>query len=379
MVDAAATGGGGEGAVRQLRNHIPIGGPARRAPVDGTESAMRVSLGFEPAWFVRRCAVDLGERWHRDPVVRRDALARMKAELINAFPEVPDWRADDERDLATISGVFGAYPVPHMFGIPLRYAGDTWPAPEPGHTLEIGEIEALSVDRLLASPAMEAIRAQMETIASAYGAIHGYLNWQGVLNTAFTVRGSEIFIDMHERPAFVHAFLDLIADVMIAAAQLVQRRQRDSGFAIDQFSVSNCVVNMISPEDYATFVAPRDARIAVEFERFGVHTCNWDITPYLEPLSQLPNVGYIDMGIDSDLARVRETLPRARRAVMYAPWRLHQASLTEIRADMERIRDGLAPCDIVMADIQADTPDTRVRALLSICAELAAEVEAWRV
>jgi hypothetical protein len=49
-------------SILRLRNHIPISGPVRREPADGTETAMRVSLGFEPAWYHRRCGVDLDER-----------------------------------------------------------------------------------------------------------------------------------------------------------------------------------------------------------------------------------------------------------------------------------------------------------------------------
>lgn len=356
--------------IGQLRNHIPIAGPARREPTDGTETAMRVSLGFEPAWYTARCDVDLGETWHRDPRVRHDALALMKAELIRAFPTIPHWRQDDTGDLATISGVFGAYPMPHMFGIPLRYYRDKWPELEPERKLSVEEIEALTPEQILESPVLEELFRQMEEIAREWGPVHGYVNWQGVLNNAFSIRGSDIFLDFYERPAFVHAFLDLITEVMIAAAKRIQARQRESGFLIDQFSVSNCVVNMISPQDYATFVAPRDARIAGHFDRFGVHTCNWNITPYIEPLSELPKVGYLDMGMMSDLPRVRDTFPETRRAVMYSPWRLHQAPINEIRTDMATIYNGLAPCDIVMADIQADTPDERVHELLTICREL---------
>jgi hypothetical protein len=44
--------------ILKLRNHIPIASPARREPADGSESPMRVSLGFEPGWYSRRCTVD---------------------------------------------------------------------------------------------------------------------------------------------------------------------------------------------------------------------------------------------------------------------------------------------------------------------------------
>lgn len=355
---------------RRLRNHIPIGGPARREPAEGTETAMRVSLGFEPAWFVNRCGVDLGREWHADPRARHRALGVMKRELIRAFPEVPYWHDDDPRDLATISGVYGAYPVPHLFGIDLRYYRDKWPELDPDRRLSREEIEALEAEAVLSSPVLDTLFEQMDVIEGEWGTIHGYLNWQGVLNNAFNIRGQEIFMDMYERPEFVHAFLDLIAEVMIRFAQRVQDRQRCSGFEIDQLSVSNCVVNMISPEDYRTFVKPRDERIAREFERFGVHTCNWDITPYIDVLAELPRLGYLDMGIMSDMRRVKETFPDARRAVLYAPWKLHQAAIDEIRRDMEKIHAELAPCDVVMADIQADTPDKRVRDLLLICREL---------
>lgn len=174
---------------------------------------------------------------------------------------------------------------------------------------------------------------------------------------------------MVERPEFVHQFLSLITEVMIQVAQRVQERQRQSGFAINQFSVSNCVMNMISPRMYKKFVFPYDTKIAGNFERFGVHTCNWNVTPYLKVLSQLPNVGYLDMGMMSDMRKARDMFPDARRAVLYSPVKLQDASLDEIRTDMATIYNELAPCDVVMADIQATTPDQRVKDLLYICRE----------
>ena len=359
--------------ILQLRNHIPIGSPARREPVDGTEPLMRVSLGFEPAWFVKRCSVDLGERWHKDPGFRRNELGKMKGELINAFPEVPYWREDDDRDLATISGVYGAYPIPHLFGVPLRYYSDKWPELDPEGKLSIEKIESLDTASVLQSPMIDELFEQMDVIQKEWGPIQGYLNWQGVLNNAFNIRGQEIFIDMTARPDFAHRFFDLITEVMIEFGEKVQERQRKSGFPIDQMSVSNCVVNMISPQAYGTFIRPREEQIADRFERFGVHTCNWDITLYIDELKKLPKLGYLDMGMMSDLPRVKETFPETRRAVMYSPWSLHQEPIEKIRDDMEKIFHELAPCDVVMADIQADTPDSRVKELLGICNALSGE------
>lgn len=294
----------------------------------------------------------------------------MKAALVDAFPTVPDWDVSSEIDLATISGCYGAYVVPHVFGMALRYGVDRWPVCDPEKKLSVKEIEELDVERLLEGPFIEDLFHQMDVIESGWGKIHGYLNWQGVLNNAFHIRGQDIFLDMNDKPDFVHRFFSVITEVMIRLAKRVQGRQRKSGFYIDQFSVSNCTMNMVSPEMYREFVLPYDRRIARSFERFGVHTCNWDVTPYVEVLKELPDLGYLDMGMMSDMARVRTLFPETRRAVMYSPTQLEDAPLETIRRDMEKVYHQLAPCDMVMADVQASTPDRRVNELLDVCRDL---------
>jgi hypothetical protein len=77
--------------IPQLRNHIPIAGPARREPVDGSETDLRVSIGFEPAWSHKRCGVEFTEHWHKDPYYRYKSLEIMKAELVNSFPAASHW------------------------------------------------------------------------------------------------------------------------------------------------------------------------------------------------------------------------------------------------------------------------------------------------
>jgi hypothetical protein len=360
--------------ILKLRNHIPISAPARREPCNGKESDMRVSLGFEPAWFHKRCGVEFLEDWHQDPYYRYETLRRMKEELVKRFPQVEYWDVSRRDDLATVSGCYGAYLIPHVFGISLGYAPDRWPVLKEKSKLSIRDIERLDHETILQGPAVEDLSHQMNIIESEWGKIQGYLNWQGILNNALHLRGQDIFLDLYDRPAFVHQVFSLICDVMIRLAKLVQERQRRSGFYINQMSVSNCVVNMISPDQYIEFVFPYDKRIAQNFERFGVHTCNWDVTPYIDVLKNLPKVGYLDMGIESDMRKVKEIFPEARRAVIYSPITFREATVEKIRQDIEHVYLELSPCDVVMADISWDTPDQRVHELLEICQELESRV-----
>ena len=81
------------------------------------------------------------------------------------------------------------------------------------------------------------------------------------------------------------------------------------------------------------------------------------------------------MGMDSNLIRTREAFPNARRALMYRPTDLANKPLQTIEADLEKIARQYAPCDIVVADIEADTPDERILAFLKLCNRINNRVE----
>ncbi|MCX6623362.1 MAG: hypothetical protein NTY38_20310 [Acidobacteria bacterium] len=353
----------------QLRSFIPIAAPARREAADGSEAALRLVLGFEPTWFSERCGADFSARWHRDPLYRRQSLERMRDELNRAFPWSSQWRGPAARDLHTIAGCFGVGVIPAVFGIPLRYYPNRWPHVEAGHELSTEAIGQLDAERLLAGPFVEELLAQVDRAASLWGAVYGDLNWQGVLNCAFHIRGQQIFEDMVDTPDLAQHLFATIREVIIRLARSVQQRQRSSGFDIDYMCVSNCTMSMISPAMYTRLLRPHDERIAQSFARFGVHTCNWDATPYLAALSKLPQLGYVDMGIDSDFEKARALCPEARRAVVYTPGRIF-ADPESLRADFEKMAHHLAPCDVVVADIPWDTPDHIVERLHQTCAQV---------
>jgi hypothetical protein len=130
-------------------------------------------------------------------------------------------------------------------------------------------------------------------------------------------------------------------------------------------------VSLISPQYYREFIFPYDRQIAESFPRFGVHTCNWNVNPDLDAIHALPKVGYLDMGIVSDMRRAKEFFPQARRAMMYSYLTLHDATYEQISRDMRKVYEDLVSCDIVMADIQVYTlDDSRVNELRSTCHEL---------
>ena len=120
---------------------------------------------------------------------------------------------------------------------------------------------------------------------------------------------------------------------------------------------------------------PHDQRLAREFEVFGVHTCNWDITRHIESFQKIGPLGYLDMGMTSDMKKVRKAFPNTRLAVMYHPNEIIKKSLREVKADFEKIYREAAPVDLALADLEADVPDKLVHAVAQMAWEMEGDLK----
>ncbi len=364
-----------EQATRQLVSYIAPAAPATRRPATGDEAFLRPEFGFTPRWYRQTLDIEFGERWHADPLYRLRAAEAMRRELDRRFTGLDigrRGRPDGPPDLLT--GTFGGCLVAGLYGVPIRYAPDNWPACE-GRYLSDDHVDRLTPPDLDSSALFSGLMDQCERIARELGRIEGYLNWQGVLNTAYRLRGEDLFADMLLEPGRARHLFECVATTMIEGTRRVYERQQRSGVEVRHFTVSNCLVNMVSPEQYRELLLPFDRQIAEAFGLIGIHNCAWSATPYLGEYAKVPNVGYVDMGIDSDLAAARRGFPHARRAIMYTPMDLVNKATSEIEADFERIARLYGPCDIVLADIEAGTPDERVRMAAELCRRIGDRVQ----
>jgi len=352
-----------------LISYIAPSAPATRRPARGDEAFLRPEIGFTPSWYREALGIDFGQGWHGDVAFRRGAVLAMRDELRRRFPGRGIGGCEEEGPLDLLTGVFGATGISQIFGMQVVYADGNWPNVE-GDVLSIEAMESLPMPDLDTSPFFCELMRQMGEIEAIEGRAVGFLNWQGVINNAQRLRGQEIFVDLYEEPEACHHLFGVVADTMIACIRRLHERQRATGVKYAFATVSNCTVNMLSPDHYREFLLPYDRRIAEAFDTLGIHNCAWKADPYLKSYASIPNLGYIDMGIESDLRRARELFPRARRALMYTPMDLANKSGPALRSDFERIARDYGPCDIVIADIEAGTPDERVLFAMDLCHEL---------
>ena len=362
--------------VNQLLSYIAPGAPATRRPADGNEPFLRPEVGFTPKWYRSALGIDFGERLHTDVDHRREAVLAMRGELRRRFPGTRVGRIDQpDEPLDLLTGTYGASLVAAIYGVPIVYAEDNWPNCAHEYLTD-DEIDGLEPPNLDDSPVFSALMDQVERIAQLEGRVEGFMNWQGVLNNAQRLRGEQIFLDMYDAPERCNHLFDCVATTMIDGARRLHERQRESGVEVGFFTVSNCLVNMVSAASYREFLLPRDQRISEAYGTIGIHNCAWTADPYIDDYAAVPNLAYIDMGHESDMERARLAFPNARRSIMYTPMDVANKGLDEIHADFTAIAESYGPCDMVLADIEAGTPDERVLAVIDLCREIGEKAEA---
>ncbi|KAA3657718.1 MAG: hypothetical protein DWQ10_12690 [Calditrichaeota bacterium] len=354
----------------QLISYIAPAAPATRRPGDGSESFMRPEIGFTPRWYHQNLNINFDKKWHTNPAYRRETIIKMREELRRRFPGTKIGCINEpDTPLDLLTGTYGSTSIAAIYGIPIRYAKDNWPNCAHNYLTD-AEVAALKPPNLDENKHFQDLMVQVDWIAENEGIVTGYINWQGVLNNAQRLRGQDLFLDMIMNPDLTNHLFDCVTTTMIEAAKRLHRRQKETGFEVNFFTMSNCLVNMVSAEHYSEILLPCDQRIAQAFDLVGVHNCAWNADPYIEAYAKIPNNKYIDMGQESDLSEAKKRIPLARRAIMYTPMDIAKKSLARIRDDMEKIAEHYGPCDIVAADIEIGTPDQRILDFIAICEEI---------
>lgn len=344
-----------------LVSYIAPGAPATRREATGNEPFLRPEIGFTPAWYRQHADIDFGERFHTDPAYRRDCSVTMRRVLRQRFPGTRIGGVDrNEEPLDLLTGTHGAGTVAAIYGVPLVYYPDNWPNCAHHHLTDrdLARLEPPDLDQ---NPHFNVLLEQIAWIEGSEGGVTGFINWQGVLNNAHRLRGEQLFLDMIDEPEKARHLFACVAQTMADGIRRLHERQRANGVDHRFVTVSNCLVNLVSPAVYQDLLLPFDMQLASIYGCIGFHNCAWNATPYLNAYAEVPGVAYVDMGEDTDLALARSLFPDARRALMIAPTALLSRTAGDLAGRIGRIARELGPCDLVFADLDAGTPDSLVR------------------
>lgn len=104
---------------------------------------------------------------------------------------------------------------------------------------------------------------------------------QGPFNTAHLIRGDDLFTDFYDNPEGVGRLLDLVTDYMVDLVPWLKAMLGEGGGWFRDWGglwkgtarISNCSMQMISPEFYMEHVLPRDTRLFKAIGGGRIHYC----------------------------------------------------------------------------------------------------------
>jgi uroporphyrinogen-III decarboxylase len=133
---------------------------------------------------------------------------------------------------------------------------------------------------------------------SGRATIHGFVT------TSMKLYGEQIFLKMHEDPAFVLVLHDWIADVYI---NLVRHYSELGDMPVTSVHIGECSGTMISGEQYDQFVLPYINKVADVLGPIRLHSCGRS-DHLLASMSNIQKLQALDTGSHTSVKAVRQQL-----------------------------------------------------------------------
>jgi len=207
-----------------------------------------------------------------DPLVMlQSELDKIRPHLVIGDDTVPSVRVQ-----------FGTAQIAAAFGCDLFYPQNNLPAAG-SHVLEdLDNIEDLQIPELKAGlfdKLYEWTDIWKQQLPP--GVQIQIFDVQSAFNSAHLIRGNEILIDFYDDPDAVQTLLDKVTEFMLKVTRYYKPLiSDDTEFFLDWGSmwkgtarISNCSMQMISPEFYEQHVLPKDVRYLEEIGGGRMHYC----------------------------------------------------------------------------------------------------------
>jgi hypothetical protein len=207
-----------------------------------------------------------------------DPAVMLRSELDSLKPHVE--MGDDHLPIVRVQ--FGTPQVASAFGCEVYYPENSLPAAKTHPLKKVEDVFHWKKPGL-----QDGLYAKVEEYTKVFlknlprGAVIQHPDIQSPFNTAHLVRGDDIFTDFYDNPEAVEKLLDLITDFMIdLVPHLKTPISNDPDWFYDwgglwkgAARISNCSMQMISPEFYLKYVFPRDMRLMQAVGGGRMHYC----------------------------------------------------------------------------------------------------------
>ncbi len=327
---------------------------------------MPVEIVLHPSWWFKHAGITFDKDFYYHPAKRVEAEQKMEQVLHDRFGQY-GLGNDHKKKQPVIGAVHNAagYILSEMLGCKVNYPEDAAPQVLPA------DQESLIIDpeKALNSKPFKDLQILSNKLKTKYGYITGDVNWGGILNIALDVRGSNLFMDMFEKPDEVQKGFRQISSLIEKFVTGIESATGSSSISVNRNVIniekpvylhSECSHTMISNDQYEEFLLPYDMAWSKKHRPYGIHYCGPDPHRYAESFAKLPHLDFLDVGWGGDLKLLRQHLPNTFLNIRLDPVSIVEQSPEEIRKTVhELIKDSDNPyltgvCCINMDDKVSD-------------------------
>lgn len=336
-----------------------------------------LELVFNPNWWFQTAGISFDKPFYFDAETRIRNDVVMRRVLYERYGELGLGEVSPQpRPIIGSVHVAGGFVLPALFGVEVSFSPDAPPQPERAN-LTAAQVEALEKPDPAETWPMQQIMADVAALEARYGYVVGDLNTDGILNTAYHLRGQELFLDFHDNPQRTRRLLALIGQVIVAVADYLRQHTGSCSISVNRmagrvtpalFLHGNCNVQMISPRMYREVMLPVEQDMAGRLQPYGIHHCGNNMHMVAPAYAELP-ASFFDVGWGSDVARCREFLPDAFFNLRLSPVRMLQNTPAQMAEDTEKLLLAAGPLDragVCCINMDYGTPDDNIFAVAEV-------------
>ncbi len=336
-----------------------------------------IELVFNPNWWYQTAGISFDESFYLDRETRIQNDVTMRRVLYERYGEMGPGEPDPQpRPIIGSMHVAGGFIIPALLGAETAFEKNAAPWTIRAD-LSAEQVEALERPDFKETWPMKQLIADMDVLEAEYGYVVGDFNTDGLLNTAYHLRGQDLFLDFYDAPDRVRRLFDLIAELIIEVAGYVRQRTGTCSVSVNRmvyhvdpglFLHANCTVQMISPDTYRQMLLPVERTMAERLQPYGIHHCGNNLHRIAPVYAELP-VAFFGVGWGSDVARCREVLPDAFFNLRLDPVRMLQCTPQEIAEDTEKLLLAAGPLEqagVCCINMDYGTPDDNIFAMFEV-------------
>lgn len=340
---------------------------------------IQADVTFHPSWWHKNAKVNFNRDFFEDPHYRIDADIRMRKILYDKFGDLGlGEKSPVPRPIIGSDLIASGYLYSGILGCEIRYSDGNPPEVICANMTD-GEVwNLISPDPEL-SDLWKNLQFQIDFLEKEFGRVIPCVNLMGIQNIALDLRGSQLFIDYYTNPSLAHHLLQVSTELSIEIGKRLRRLSPNISAGVtgivkktlpDVYLTSNCSVDMVSLDMYNDFLLQYDLKLAENFRPFGIHHCGKKMENVAEGYAKIEHLAFAEAGAGSDIAFVREKLPKAHINARYSPAKLMDVKEDEMKADIAKMIKNGAPLNlfsISCVGIDKNISDEKIRMFLEAC------------